>query len=593
MTLTVNGQSTEGQVNENGAFSIALAGSDLAADTSIEASVTITDTAGNSTTATDTKTYNVDTTPPSASITLDTVATDNIINASEANQDITITGTVGNDVKAGDTVTLTVNGQSTEGQVNENGAFSIAVAGSDLAADTSISASVITTDTAGNSTTVTDDNSYSVDTTAPTLTSLNPADDATAVAVGSDIVLTFSEDVNVGNGDIVIYSSDGTEFETIAVTDSDKVTVNDAQVTISPSSNLASSTEYYVQIAATAIEDSSGNPYAGITDTTTLNFTSGQPQLGIDNYILTDTTNSGINLNLIDPITYDGKYYYFLDQNNNNTPNGGMFPADGVSHDALDILLNNGNDTIETQLGFEGHDGTDDERSVVIDGFTLILPTTAELQDLFNNEDVDSNEYGYPYNPYWSADTNANLASHDVLTADGGVSSSGDNGNKVVIFQIMQSPVSQVGVADLSLNDTITGEINLDLIFLSEFADKNYYYLDHDGDGSMTTGDRITFQNLEGLLNDGNDIIEKVEQEDNDDYRSIIIGGVKLVLPGAMELVDYFQSGEYPNSEGESWSANPSDKAENHHFVINWQDNAFGYSEPSDSSSYPVIFQVV
>lgn len=39
--------------------------------------------------------------------------------------------------------------------------------------------------------------------------------------------------------------------------------------------------------------------------------------------------------------------------------------------------------------------------------------------------------------------------------------------------------------------------------------------------------------------------------------------------------------------------ANPWDQAENYQLVINWQDNSFGYSELSDSSSYPVIFQVV
>ncbi|HBD23389.1 MAG TPA: hypothetical protein DC023_03065, partial [Oceanospirillaceae bacterium] len=546
------------------------------------------------------KSYSVDTTPPSASITLDDVTDDNAINASEADQEqeIAITGavTVDGDVQAGDTVTLTVNDQSTEGQVNENGNFSIAVSGSNLAldADTSIEASVTTTDTAGNSTTVTVDKIYSVDTQAPTLSLSSPNDGEEDVAVSSNIVLTFSEDVNVGSGDIVIYSSDGTAFETIAVTDSDKVTVNDAQVTINPSNNFASSTEYYVQIAATAFEDSSGNPYAGITDTTTLNFTSGQPQLGIDNYILTDTTNSGINLNLINPIEYDGKYYYFLDQNNNNTPNGGFSPADGVSHDALDDLLNNGDDTIVTQQGFEGHDGTDDERSVVIDGFTLILPTTAELQDLFNNVDVDSDENGYPFYYYWSSDTTVNSETHHTLMADGGnPSGSGDTQKNIVIFQIMQSPVSQVGVENFSLNDTITGEINLDLIFLSEFADKNYYYLDHDGDGSMTTDDHITFKNLEGLLNNGDDITVLPEQEVNDDHRSIIIDGFKLVLPGAMELVDYFQSGEYPHDEGESWSANPWDQAPNHHWVINWQNNEAGYSAEADSNSYPVIFQVI
>ena len=44
-------------------------------------------------------------------------------------------------------------------------------------------------------------------------------------------------------------------------------------ITINPSSTLASSTGYYLNIAATAFDDGSSNSYAGITDATTLNFT--------------------------------------------------------------------------------------------------------------------------------------------------------------------------------------------------------------------------------------------------------------------------------------------------------------------------------
>ena len=103
----------------------------------------------------------------------------------------------------------------------------------------------------------------------------------------------------------------------------------------------------------------------------------------------------------------------------------------------------------------------------------------------------------------------------------------------------------------------------------------------------------ITQEDFSNRLNNGDDITVLPEQEVNDDHRSIIIDGFKLVLPGAMELVDYFQSGEYPNAEGESWSANPWDQAPNHHWVINWQNNEVGYSAEADSNSYPVIFQVI
>ena len=65
-------------------FSINVAGSDLAADTNVHASVTTTDAAGNATTATDDQAYTVDTVAPAATITLDAITADDIINAAEA-----------------------------------------------------------------------------------------------------------------------------------------------------------------------------------------------------------------------------------------------------------------------------------------------------------------------------------------------------------------------------------------------------------------------------------------------------------------------------------------------------------------------------
>ncbi|MEV3841902.1 retention module-containing protein, partial [Aeromonas veronii] len=69
VTLTVNGKAYTGPVDANGRFTILVAGSDLVedADHTIDASVTSTDAAGNSVTATDTENYGVDTTAPEVS----------------------------------------------------------------------------------------------------------------------------------------------------------------------------------------------------------------------------------------------------------------------------------------------------------------------------------------------------------------------------------------------------------------------------------------------------------------------------------------------------------------------------------------------
>ncbi|MDP2831775.1 MAG: Ig-like domain-containing protein, partial [Pseudomonadota bacterium] len=125
-------------------------------------------------------------------------------------------------------------------------------------------------DTAGNGSTAAAQSVQDVDTTVPTLSSSTPADNATAVVVGSNIVLTFNENVTVGVGDIVI--SNSTDTRTIAVGDATQVTIAGTTVTINPTADLNANTTYYVQMASGVIVDISNNPYAGIADTTTLNF---------------------------------------------------------------------------------------------------------------------------------------------------------------------------------------------------------------------------------------------------------------------------------------------------------------------------------
>ncbi|WP_323894189.1 retention module-containing protein, partial [Aeromonas veronii] len=72
VTLTVNNTAYTGPVDANGRFTILVAGSDLVADKdqSIDASVTSTDAAGNSATATDSEGYSLDTAAPSVVVNI-------------------------------------------------------------------------------------------------------------------------------------------------------------------------------------------------------------------------------------------------------------------------------------------------------------------------------------------------------------------------------------------------------------------------------------------------------------------------------------------------------------------------------------------
>jgi len=109
----------------------------------------------------------------------------------------------------------------------------------------------------------------------PTLSSSTPADNATGVAVDSNIVLNFSESVDAESGNITLKkTSDNSTVETISVTGGLVSGSGSSQITVNPSSTLDSSTEYYVLIDATAFDDSSSNSYAGISSTTALSFIS-------------------------------------------------------------------------------------------------------------------------------------------------------------------------------------------------------------------------------------------------------------------------------------------------------------------------------
>jgi Ca2+-binding RTX toxin-like protein len=101
---------------------------------------------------------------------------------------------------------------------------------------------------------------------------LSPYDDAAGIAIDSNLSLRFSEDVQKGSGHIVVkLMSDDSVVTTVDVT-SAHVTISGDVVTIDLPANLASETNYYVEIESGAFTDGV-NAFAGISDKTTWNFT--------------------------------------------------------------------------------------------------------------------------------------------------------------------------------------------------------------------------------------------------------------------------------------------------------------------------------
>ena len=108
------------------------------------------------------------------------------------------------------------------------------------------------------------------DITAPTVSYLSPADNATGVSVDATFEINFNEAIATSTGDIVLYkASDNSVVETIDITDtSGKITASSTTaLIIDPSTTLASETEYYFTIASTTIDDLYDNSYAGATTT--------------------------------------------------------------------------------------------------------------------------------------------------------------------------------------------------------------------------------------------------------------------------------------------------------------------------------------
>jgi len=132
--------------------------------------------------------------------------------------------------------------------------------------------SVFALDAQGNSSTAAQ-TSVTIDVTEPVVLSATPSDDAIGVAVGANLVLTFSEPVNVGTGNILIKKTrNDATVATIDVT-SDQVTGSGTtDITLNPTNDLDALVGYYVVISTTAFTDLFGNAYSGLATSTDLNF---------------------------------------------------------------------------------------------------------------------------------------------------------------------------------------------------------------------------------------------------------------------------------------------------------------------------------
>jgi methionine-rich copper-binding protein CopC len=113
-------------------------------------------------------------------------------------------------------------------------------------------------------------NFITLDVNAPSLISSLPPDNAASVKLDKNIILTFSESVVAGSGDIKLFDGNGRLVEAFSVSSS---IISGATVTLNPATDLKPDNSYYIQIPSTAFTDAAGNNYAGIINKTEFDFT--------------------------------------------------------------------------------------------------------------------------------------------------------------------------------------------------------------------------------------------------------------------------------------------------------------------------------
>ena len=111
---------------------------------------------------------------------------------------------------------------------------------------------------------------------APTVSSLAPADNATNVAIDVELAIGFSQDVSTSTGNLLVKkSADDSTVATINVAGNAVTRDSSSSFTFTLPSDLDEQTDYYVTLPATAIKNASDVFFAGITATSTWNFTTG------------------------------------------------------------------------------------------------------------------------------------------------------------------------------------------------------------------------------------------------------------------------------------------------------------------------------
>ncbi|HCM9210308.1 TPA: Ig-like domain-containing protein [Enterobacter roggenkampii] len=249
LTVTVNGKDYAATVLADGSWSAAVPSADVSAwpEGTVKISVTGDSSAGNPITISHDVTVDLAT----VAISINPIATDDVINAAEKGADLVLSGATIN-VEAGQTVTISLNGKIYSATVDDSGNWTWTVPSADLAGlkDGDASVQVSVTNVNGNSASA--GREYSVDATAPTVTINTLATDDILNAAEAKSELTVSGTSTAEAGQTVTVSLNGKDYTTTVSADG-SWTLN------VPASDVAALTDGSVTVTA-SVSDKAGNP---------------------------------------------------------------------------------------------------------------------------------------------------------------------------------------------------------------------------------------------------------------------------------------------------------------------------------------------
>ncbi|MDX7020111.1 Ig-like domain-containing protein [Enterobacter cloacae] len=212
VTLSMGGKIYTAQVDADGNWTATVPAADLAGLKDGDASVQVSVTNVNGNSASAGREYSVDATAPS--VTINTLATDDILNATEAQTDLTVSGT--STAEAGQTVTVSLNGKDYTATVGSDGHWTLNVPAADLAAlsDGSVTVTASVSDKAGNPASV--DHNLTVDMTVPQVTINTIAgDDVINVAEHAQAQIVSGSATGAAPGDKVTVTIGGQSYTTV------------------------------------------------------------------------------------------------------------------------------------------------------------------------------------------------------------------------------------------------------------------------------------------------------------------------------------------------------------------------------------------